>query len=134
MRTSAAILFALTVLTACGDRHPPIKLEAPTTPMPESAPASRNPAPSSQSHNAGAVIDSGKLKYATVCLGCHGPTGKGQGPFPRLAGKPAADLAAKLKNYRAGKTAGPQSATMMPFAQALTDAEIDALAGYLSTL
>jgi cytochrome c len=76
----------------------------------------------------------GKLKYTGNCLGCHGHAGKGQGVFPRLAGLPAAELAAKLKDYRAGKTLGPQSATMMPFAKALTDAEIDALAGYLAGL
>jgi cytochrome c553 len=135
MRTTAAFLFALTALTACGDKQQPIKLEAPATPMPESSPAvPRAPASSKPTHDVGAAIDTGKLKYATVCLGCHGPTAQGQGPFPKLAGKPAAELAAKLMDYRAGKTAGPQSATMRPFAQALTDAEIDALAGYLSTL
>lgn len=135
MYRSAAFVIALaslTNLTACGDRQPPIKVVAPagqTAVHPASAasPAiTTSPAPAS--------IDNGKLKYATVCLGCHGQDGKGQGPFPKLAGKPAAELAAKLKDYRAGKQFGPQSATMMPFAKTLSDTEIDVLAGYLSAL
>lgn len=76
----------------------------------------------------------GRLKYAGICLGCHGKDGQGQGPFPRLAGRPAPELAALLKDYRAGRVRSPQSDIMKPFADPLTDAEIEALAGYLSRL
>lgn len=38
-----------------------------------------------------------------------------------------------LKEYRAGKVRGPASETMKPFAEPLTDTEIDVLAAYLST-
>jgi cytochrome c len=128
----AIALASLTNLTACGDRQPPIKAVAPAGQV--AAPTTSAAAPVTTTSPAPTSIDNGKLKYATVCLGCHGQNGKGQGPFPRLAGKPAAELAAKLKDYRAGKQFGPQSATMLPFAKTLTDAEIDLLAGYLSTL
>jgi cytochrome c553 len=136
MRTTAALIVTLAALTACGDKQQPVKIEAPAklapdTPPSPPAPAASKPAPRPDT---GASVDNGRLKYATVCLSCHGQAGKGQGPFPKLAGKPAAEVAAKLKDYRAGKQLGPQSVTMMPFAKPLTDTEIDALADYLSTL
>jgi cytochrome c553 len=116
-------LIAGMALAACGEKPEPIKMSASTGSILSPSPAAAA-APS--------VRDTGELKYAGLCLGCHGQAGKGQGPFPRLAGKPAGELVEKLKDYRAGKTLGPQSATMMPFAKALTDREIDALAGYLA--
>jgi len=125
MRSALVVLFALTTLAACGD-----KAEAPATT--EVAPQVSAPKPIT--YDAAPVVNPGKLKYVAVCQGCHGSTGGGQGPFPKLAGKPATELTAKLKDYRAGKQVGPQSDTMMPFAKPLTDAEIDAIAGYLAAL
>jgi len=142
MRSSLAILFALTTtLTACGDKAEVApaaepQASAPATPPPapaatlEAAPAE----PATAAAAAAPVVNPGKLKYVAVCQGCHGRDGAGQGPFPKLSGKTAADITSKLNDYRAGKTVGPQSSTMMPFAKALTDAEIESISAYLTTL
>ncbi len=65
------------------------------------------------------------------CVGCHGPQGEGVGAFPALAGKDAAYLTDQLQNY---KTETRQNPMMVPIAKGLTDAEIEELAGYYSTL
>jgi cytochrome c553 len=80
------------------------------------------------------VANPGKMKYVAVCQGCHGATGGGQGPFPKLTGIPVAELVAKLNDYRAGKQVGPQSSTMIPFAKPLTDIEIASISEYLASL
>jgi cytochrome c553 len=130
------MISALAMLTACGEKSAPEPVAAPQAMAPAATPAATAPAMEAAppSATAAPAISPGKLKYAGVCLGCHGREGAGQGPFPKLAGKSAAELTAKLKDYRAGKRVGPQSDTMMPFAKPLTDAEIDALAGYLAAL
>ena len=128
MRSALVVLFALTTLAACGD-----KAEAPA-PAEVAPPAPQVSAPKPITYDAAPVVNPGKLKYVAVCQGCHGTSGGGQGPFPKLTGKPAADLIAKLNDYRAGKPVGPQSDTMMPFAKALTDTEIASIAEYLAGL
>ena len=136
MRSTFIILFALLTLAACGEKTevaPPVEsLASP----PAAAPAAPEATVAVNEPPAGIApaANPGQLKYVAICQGCHGRDGAGQGPFPKLAGKTAAELAAKLKDYRAGKQVGPQSSTMMPFAKPLTDAEIDVIAGYLATL
>lgn len=113
-------LFSVALIAACGDKREPVAQ------APAGAAAAAAPVPASS--------DLGRIRYAGVCLSCHGPKAEGQGPFPRLLGKSTGELASTLKDYRAGKTRGPQSATMFPFAQALRDDEIEALARYISSL
>jgi cytochrome c553 len=81
-----------------------------------------------------AAMEKGRIKYGSICAGCHGKNGEGQGIFPKVAGKSAEELAAKLKDYRAGKKLGEQTAMMAPNAQNLSDEEIDALANYMAGL
>ena len=121
MRSALVVIMALTVLAACGDK-------AEVSPPPQAS------APKPVTYDAAPVVNPGKLKYVAVCQGCHGREGAGQGPFPKLAGKPEAELVAKLNDYRAGRQVGPQSSTMMPFAKAMTDAEIAAISAYLAAL
>jgi len=122
MRSALVVIMALTTLAACGDK-------AEVSPPPPQASA-----PKPVTYDAAPVVNPGKLKYVAVCQGCHGRDGAGQGPFPKLAGKPAAELVAKLNDYRAGRQVGPQSSTMMPFAKAMTDTEIAAISAYLAAL
>jgi cytochrome c553 len=73
----------------------------------------------------------GKAKSA-VCAGCHGADGKSASPmFPNLAGQKDAYLVKQLKAFRDGTRSDP---SMSPMAKPLTDADIDNLAAYYSSL
>lgn len=72
-----------------------------------------------------------------ACLACHGPSGLGNAgaAYPRVSGQHAEYTASSLKAYRDGSRAGTANAKMMSqVAAKLTDAEIDALASYISGL
>lgn len=79
-------------------------------------------------------VAAGKAKYGSICASCHGMNGEGMGIFPKLAGHPAAKTADLLKQYKAGKTVGANTAMMAPQATGLSDADIDNLAAYIATL
>ncbi len=72
------------------------------------------------------------------CSSCHGEDGKGNGPFPRLAGQLFDYVTAKLTNWdkeRGQDPANPDtSAIMQPIAHSLNAAQIKAVAAYLSSL
>ena len=73
----------------------------------------------------------GKAKTA-MCAGCHGPKGISMAPVnPNLAGQKALYLATQLKAFRAGTRVSP---TMNPMAKALSDADIENIAAYYSSL
>lgn len=79
----------------------------------------------------------GNLATGVVaCAGCHGPSGVGNpaGGFPRLAGQHAAYVAKALKDYRAGSRSNDRNAMMRGVASKLTDAEIAAVAEYITNL
>lgn len=76
---------------------------------------------------AGGIEDRG----VPACSGCHGETAEGQGAIPRLAGQHRAYLADQLRLFRSNSRANE---TMHENALNLTDREIEALAGYLSSL
>ena len=73
-----------------------------------------------------------------ACAACHGPAGAGNGPanFPVLAGQNAGYTALQLRNYRAGErnTGGIYSQMMRGVAGAMSDADIEAVAAYVSGL
>lgn len=117
----AFTLIALFALAGCG------KKEAPVAQTPDTM-AATPPAASD------GASDTARIKYGSVCAGCHGQQGQGQATFPKLAGQNAEQIAAKLHDYKAGKTLGAQSAMMTPTAQALSDSDIDALAKYIAAL
>lgn len=77
--------------------------------------------------------DPGAAQYRSVCQDCHGPEGAGQGRFPKLAGRPAGELAGLLRQYKSGHKSVNMSDTMRPFAQALSEAQIDQVAAWLAT-
>lgn len=72
-----------------------------------------------------------------ACTGCHSPLGLGNDPagYPRLSGQYADYIAAQLRAFRGGKrTNDGDSKTMRSVAQYMSDAEIDAVANYISGL
>jgi cytochrome c553 len=73
----------------------------------------------------------GKAK-AAVCAGCHGPDGISVNPlWPNLKGQKEGYIIKQLKALRAGTRTDPM---MSPMAKPLTDADIENLAAYFSSL
>jgi cytochrome c553 len=73
----------------------------------------------------------GKSKAAT-CAGCHGANGVSNNPmWPNLAGQQEGYLAKQIKAFRDGGRSDPM---MGPMAKPLSDADIDNLAAYYSSL
>ena len=72
------------------------------------------------------------------CASCHGPDARGADAFPRLAGQLHDYIFRKLTNWdkeRGQDKANPDtSAIMQPIAHNLTEAQIKAVASYLSDL
>lgn len=83
--------------------------------------------------DAAAIARQGNGKGALACATCHGVDGGGQAAagFPRLAGLDAAYLERQLDSYANGTRSGP---VMAPMANALSQDERHALAGYYSRL
>src|SRR6202171_3962999 len=73
-----------------------------------------------------------------ACATCHGPEAKGADAFPRLAGQLHDYVAKKLLNWskeRGQDPAKPDTSTIMqPIAHNLTEAQVKAVAAYLSYL
>ncbi len=73
----------------------------------------------------------GKAKSA-VCIACHGAAGiSPNGLWPNLAGQKEAYLAKQIKAFRDGTRSDPM---MAPMVKNLSDADIDNLAAYFSSL
>jgi cytochrome c553 len=73
-----------------------------------------------------------------TCASCHGDNAKGRDAFPRLAGQLHDYVYKKLTNWDKergqDKNNPDNSAIMQPIAHNLTDTQIRAVAGYLSTI
>ena len=73
----------------------------------------------------------GKAK-AAMCAACHGLNGIGTQPiYPNLAGQKAAYIVQTLKGFKSGERV---NAIMNPMAAPLSDADIENLAAYYSSL
>ena len=72
------------------------------------------------------------------CASCHGPEAKGDGQFPRLAGQLHDYIFNKLTNWRKERGQVPSDTDpqgiMEPIAHGLTEAQIRAVAAYVSYL
>ncbi len=68
---------------------------------------------------------------AGTCANCHGTDGKATGAIPRLAGRPAATLAAMMKAFK-GDAPPPGTTIMNRLAKGYTDEQIEALAKYFA--
>jgi len=71
-----------------------------------------------------------------ACSACHGPTGAGNWPagFPSLSGQHAEYTLTQLRAFRAGERSNDTSGMMRSVVERLTDAELEALASYVSGL
>ena len=66
------------------------------------------------------------------CAGCHGMNGKSNNPmYPNLAGQKEAYLVKSIKDYKTGARKDPMMGSMV---SALTDADIDNLAAFYSSV
>jgi cytochrome c553 len=74
--------------------------------------------------------EAGKAKSAS-CVGCHGANGQGVAPNPAIAGKPEAELAQALKDYKSGARPNPVKRGLTA---ALSDQDMEDLAAYYSSL
>jgi len=71
------------------------------------------------------------------CSGCHGVDGKTKalGKSAEIAGESKDDLVAKIKEYKAGtRNVAGMGSLMKGQVASLSDADIDAVSGYISTL
>jgi cbb3-type cytochrome c oxidase subunit III len=67
------------------------------------------------------------------CQACHGPDGtKPLKGYPKVAGQKRNYIAIQMKDIRDGHRKNGKSGTMVPFAKKTSDADIDALADFLS--
>ncbi len=79
------------------------------------------------------LYDEGKkIYFAKGCNGCHGVDAKGSSAYPSLAYRRKAFLSNKLHQYRKKIAPTQQAEMMVPFAQQLSDRQIDALTTYFS--
>jgi cytochrome c553 len=84
-----------------------------------------------------AIYRGGDLsKGLPACIACHGPKGAGNGPanFPSIGGQHAAYVEGTLKKFRSGERANDINRMMRDIAAKMTDAEIKAVASYVSGL
>ena len=76
-------------------------------------------------------IEAGKAK-ATLCAACHGPDGISLNDlWPNLKGQKKAYLIKQIKAFRDGDRQDP---TMLPMVKPLSDADIENIAEYYSSL
>lgn len=79
-------------------------------------------------------IAAGKAS-AALCASCHGANGIAVAPmYPNLAGQNEAYLVSALKTYREKERNGGMAAIMQMQAANLSDADIDNIAAYFSSL
>lgn len=81
----------------------------------------------------------GDIKRMVIgCVNCHGVNGKGLTPFtsafPVLGGQHKAYIRGQLADFRSGVRSNSPGNIMVKIATQLTDAELDALADYVSGL
>lgn len=91
------------------------------------------------------LVEAGKSIYkagiaglgVAACSACHSPNGRGvaQAGFPALGGQHAEYISSQMKAFRSGaRNNDGDSAPMRIVSERLTDAEIEALASYISGL
>lgn len=77
-----------------------------------------------------ALAQEGNSK-ASMCLGCHGASGEGNGQFPRLAGQQPDYVVQQLQNFKNGSR---KNGMMQAISSSLTDDDMKVLAAYFGSL
>jgi len=72
------------------------------------------------------------LFFEKGCNGCHGTKAEGTHTYPALANRAKGYLADKLRRFRAKEAPTQMSQMMIPFAEPLSDDDIDALTTFLN--
>ncbi|MDD5329180.1 MAG: c-type cytochrome [Sulfuricella sp.] len=80
-----------------------------------------------------ALVAQGKALFFKICQRCHGEAGRGSNKIARLAGQKFQYVSLSLTRYRDG-TGERLDPLMAANAKILTDAEINSLATYISTM
>jgi cytochrome c553 len=70
-------------------------------------------------------------KKSVMCVGCHGANGQGVPPNPTVAGKPEADIAQALRDFKSGKRDNP---VKKGITASLSDQDIENLAAFYASL
>lgn len=81
------------------------------------------------------VPPGGVPELAEQCQSCHGASGRpANDEWPVIGGQNRAYLMMALQALRSGQRGGGNAETMQPFAKDLTDAQIEELATFFSSL
>ena len=104
----------------------------------EAAPAATPeaaPAPIAAAAPAAAGSDGATLYTTKGCAGCHGADGKAtiMPVYPKLAGQSPAYLVAQMQDIKSGARNNSQSAIMKGIIAGVSDAEMQAIADWLSS-
>ena len=79
----------------------------------------------------------GNMKTGVAaCVGCHGANGQGNpaAKFPALQSQQAIYVAKQLKDFRAGTRSNDLNGMMQDIARKMSDAEIEAVAQYVTSM
>ena len=80
-----------------------------------------------------ALAGKGQEYYGKICFRCHGNVGRGNELIARIAGQQADYLRVTLKRYRDGTDVRANS-IMTPNTKNMTDADIEAVVAYVSSM
>ncbi|HYG91518.1 MAG TPA: c-type cytochrome [Azospirillum sp.] len=91
------------------------------------------PKPAGQPADAERVAKGKDLYDANECAACHGPDGKEpQAEMPAVGGQKREYIALQIREIRDGIRKNGMSESMVPFAQKLSDEQVDLVADYLA--
>jgi mono/diheme cytochrome c family protein len=100
--------------------------------VPHEAAQRENPVPATDDSMA-----AGRLKFTTFCVGCHGASGKGDGPMAKKLSDPPADLTRSIESEPGGKLhwiIENGYGQMPPWKSVLTESDAWNILNYLKTL